>query len=286
MIDWHYPIAVFVSLALVPGCLAAGAVPAPAPVTGTWMGEFKGESKVQLQLRVGSTSDQLGQRFPLVSLRGLTHPQVVSSTPVQFELVRDAGTVAFEGTFREGRGSGLFTFTPSAVFVEDMAALGFRDLSSRQLLTMAVIDVTREYVRELKALGYDRLSTDQLISLRIFQVTREFVNAMRSRGYDRLQPDQLVQLRIFHVTPEFIEALRSLGYSRLPTDQLVQMRIFNVTPDFIREMRTLGYEQLSVDQLVQMRTFKIDPDLIRGLQKQGYRHPSVGDLVHLRIFGG
>lgn len=187
-----------VGLALSLGALPQRADSTPAPITGTWTGQFKGDDEIQLNLdlRMNGQSNQMGQTVPLTALHGLPRRQALAA-PVQFELARDAGTVAFEGTFQDGKGGGSFTFTPRSGFVEEMAALGFRDLSSSQILTMAMLDVSREYARELKALGYDRLSTQQLISMRIFQVTRDYVTAMRSQGYTRLQPEQLVQLRIF-----------------------------------------------------------------------------------------
>jgi len=272
-------------LTLLVSAFPARAASAPAPITGTWTGELRGENEVHLNLQMKGQSGWTGQSLPLSSLRGLTRQQATNGASVRFELVRDAGTVAFEGAFKDEKGSGTFTFTPSGAFVDDMATLGFRNLSPEQLLTMEMVDVSRKYAREMKALGYDQLSTKQLISMRIFQVTPDFANAFRSLGYDRLQPDQLVSLRIFNVTPDFIRELEARGYEHLPVDQLTNLRIFKVTPSFIDELRSLGYERLPVSQLVNLRIFHVSPDLIRDLQKQGYRRLSADDLVHYRIFG-
>jgi hypothetical protein len=272
-------------LTLLLSAFPARAATGPAPITGTWTGEFKGENEVQLNLQMKGQSGWSGQSLSLSSLRGLTRQQGANGASVRFELVRDAGTVAFEGAFKDEKGSGAFTFTPSGAFVDDMAALGFRGLSPEQLLTMEMVDVSRGYAREMKALGYDQLSTNQLISMRIFQVTPDFVNAFRSLGYDRLQPDQLVNLRIFKVTPDFIRELEARGYEHLPVNELTNLRIFKVTPGFIDDLRSLGYERLPVSQLVNLRIFHVSPDLIRDLQKQGFRRLSADDLVHYRIFG-
>ena len=191
MINGSQLISALAILTLLLSAFPARAASAPAPITGTWKGEFKGENEVQLNLQMKSQSGWTGQSLPLSALRGLTSQQATNGARIHFDLVRDAGAVAFEGAFKDGKGSGAFTFTPSAAFVDDMAALGFRNLSPEQLLTMEMVDVSRGYAREMKALGYDRLSTKQLISMRIFQVTPDFVNAFRSLGYDRLQPDQL-----------------------------------------------------------------------------------------------
>jgi hypothetical protein len=44
-----------------------------------------------------------------------------SGTNVQFQLKRDAGTFNFEGWFKDGNGSGHFTFTPSSAFASELA---------------------------------------------------------------------------------------------------------------------------------------------------------------------
>jgi hypothetical protein len=40
-------------------------------------------------------------------------------------LKRDAGTFSFEGWFKEGIGSGHFTFSPSSSFANELARQGF-----------------------------------------------------------------------------------------------------------------------------------------------------------------
>ena len=39
---------------------------------------------------------------------------------------REAGTLSFDGSFRDGRGAGLFTFGPREAYANEMRSLGFR----------------------------------------------------------------------------------------------------------------------------------------------------------------
>ncbi len=75
----------------------------------------------------------------LAQLRG-------SASDVSFRLVRDAGTLSFDGDFRDGRGTGFFSFTAAAGYVSTMANLGYAGLSAERLFLFATQDVTTAYV--------------------------------------------------------------------------------------------------------------------------------------------
>ena len=71
---------------------------------------------------------------------------------------REAGTLAFEGSFRDGRGAGLFTFAPRAAYTAEMRSLGFNDdLDLWRRYQLAVHDVGPRYIRDLKTEGFDKL---------------------------------------------------------------------------------------------------------------------------------
>src|SRR3984893_2683486 len=88
-----------------------------------WLIEFRtGEEKVEMTLRYNRAhKNDSGWGFSSHSfqispdqLLGLTRAQAMSSgTHVQFQLKRDAGSFNFDGWFKEGNGSGHFTFSPS-----------------------------------------------------------------------------------------------------------------------------------------------------------------------------
>jgi hypothetical protein len=294
MIDPGHCFSLLAAAMLLLCAIPASADPAPPTITNTWTAELEGDGTLQLNLQREGGRGWHGQRIPLSSLRGLPREQALARATVRFELVRDAGTIVFDGTFQGGRGRGTFALTPSAAFLSDMAAHGYSGLSPGQLLFMTVVDVNRDYVRELERLGYtrlptqqliQRLSTEQLMQLRSHKVTPGFIRELRTLRYGRLTADQLVIMRDHGVTPGFIRELRALGYDRPTVDQLVIMRDHKVTPDFIRELQALGYDRLTVDQLVIMRDHKVTPGFIRELQALGYDRPTVDQLVTMRDHG-
>jgi hypothetical protein len=286
-------------------------------ITGQWLIDGRPvDGKIQLTLQGNRGSFghfSSSSTLPLDQLRGLSRGQMDSAgTNVKFEIVRDAGTFACEGYFKNGNGSGAFTFTPNQGFISGMQSLGYDGLSKEKVFAMALHDVTLSYARDLRGLGLDRVSSDQLIAMRIHRVAIEYVKAMKSLGYGELSPDNLVAMRIHDVSAEFAGELKTLGFN-CSIDQMVAMRIHGVTPQFAKEMKALGYDSISpdqmvamrihgagsdfvkevkslgysptVDQLVAMRIHEVTPDYIRSLQAHGMKDLTVDQLVSLRIHG-
>lgn len=303
-------------------CLAATA--AFAGVEGAWTASVEPNrtDRMHMQMIHGRTSN-MGMTMRISAFDGLSPAQIHASamTPVAFRLVREAGTGTFEGTFRNGRGAGQFTFTPNAAYLSTLRSLGLdpdrpgkrRRARSQdeQLFALAIHDVSTEFIRAMRALGIDG-TLDQFIAMRIFDVTPEFVREMRSLGYDigteeligarihKVTPDYIRQMRaagrnlsfddlqssrIHGATPEFAEEMRRLGYGSLGHDDLISFRIHRVTPEFIRELRDLGYDDVSANDLVSMRIHRVTPQFIRELEKAGYKGIPIRKLVSMKIHG-
>src|SRR5215475_15568973 len=164
------------------------------PMTGEWILEMRsGTDMVYLSIhrrseRGGNFSSSSDIRAD--SIKGLSEAQASSSgSPVSFQVVRDAGTLNCEGWFKQGKGSGTFTFVPNPRFAAEMVSLGYEQLSDEKLFSMAVHDINLQFVRDLKALGYDRLTSDNLFAMRIHGAGPEFIRAIKAEGYDQVPVD-------------------------------------------------------------------------------------------------
>jgi len=300
------------------------AASALASLDAAWTASVDDEKpdRIYFNITHGKHFNNMGSTFRLSAFTGLSAAQVSAATmtPVQFAMNREAGTIAFEGTFRKGKGAGQIEFTPnpafpdavrrlgvefdlgedrrhrerdedewlfmlalndvSTTFIRAMQAEGYK-VSLEKYLTMRIFDITPEYIREMRSLGFKNISADELVSSRIHKVTPEYVRATRAAGWN-LTLDQLQASRIHKATPEFHEEMRKLGYN-LDFDDLVSFRIHRVTPEFIAELRKLGYDKLSADQLVAMRIHRVTPEFIRELEAAGYKNVPVEKLVAMRI---
>ena len=176
--------------------LACGAVylalaQSSSPITGQWtVGGPVVQDKVQFTIRRTTVNSNMSSStaVPLSQLRGLSRAQLDSSGSVaRFELVRDAGTLRFEGYLQNGGGGGTFTFSPNPSFAGEMRALGYSGFSDEKQFAMAVHDVSAAYVRDMNALGIRPESTDQLITMRIHNVTVDYVRELKDLGYSEPQ---------------------------------------------------------------------------------------------------
>ena len=295
-----------------------------AQIDGAWTASRneKHPDRIYFSITRGM-NHQNGMSHKLSSFTGLSAAQVdaATMTPVTFEMRREAGTVAFEGTFRGGKGAGQFTFAPnrayldtirgmgieptlekrhrkpkdeaetlftlavhdvSTAFIKSMIAEGFR-VTLEEYLSMRIFDITPEYIREMRSL-FGELSHDDLVSSKIHKVTPEYVREMRAAGQD-LSFDEYQSSRIHGATPEFAEEMRKLGYGNLDHDDLVTFRIHRVTPEFITELRKLGYDKIPADDLVSMRIHRVTPEFIKELEAAGYVKVPVEKLIDMRIHG-
>jgi len=261
---------------------------ANAELHGTWTVDHSWKSDAgTIQLNLNRPHHQFGSSFPIAALSGLTAADVDSQGDVKFELRREAGTIAFEGSFLHGQGAGHFVFTPSTSYAASLRAIGVRsddDLDDDKLMSLALHDVSTDFIRVMRAQGYDE-PLDHYVSMRIFRVTPELVTELRSLGYDHLSFDHLIASRIHKVTPDYIRATRAAGYPNLSMDQLVATRIHGATPEFQQKMANLGYTHLEYDDLIAFRIHGVSPEFVGALRDLGYKSVAADDLVAMRIHG-
>jgi beta-lactamase regulating signal transducer with metallopeptidase domain len=157
-------------------------------------------------------------------------------------------------------------------------------LTPERLIAFRIHGVTPEFVEEVKAMGFRDVTADQLVAMRIHGVTPAFARAMKAEGFDA-DLDQLIAFRIHGVSPEFLSDMRALGLTRLSAETATGFRIHGVTPGFVREIHDLGYPSVSAEQLIAMRIHGVTPDYIRAMNRRFNEKLSVSDLVDARIHG-
>lgn len=269
------------------GSLLTAAAQTASPINGLWT--IFGppiDGKVQLTLESNGRSSHFhsSSSVPLDQLRGLTRAQFdAPAAAVRFEIARDAGTFHFEGSFKNGNGSGDFTFSPNAAFASEMQSMGYGSVPADNAFAMALHDVRLSFARDLRSLGIDPVSSDQLIAMRIHGVSIDYIRELQSLGYAGLSPDKLIAMRIHGVSAAFAREMKDLGYTASP-DQMVALCIHGVDAPFVKQVQALGYAP-TLDQLVALRIHGVTPEFIRNLQSRGMKNLTVDQMVSLRIHG-
>ncbi|HEY2323492.1 MAG TPA: hypothetical protein VGJ82_11585 [Thermoanaerobaculia bacterium] len=248
----------------------------------------------RIQLNMNREHSNWGQDFKISAFEGLSRAQITSASdaPVKFALRRDAGTISFDGSFRDGEGAGHFTFTPNETYLGTLRSMhiSLDDDSERgrtegeELYRLTMFDVSLDFIRQMRELGYE-VGVRDLVRFRIHGVSPEMVRELRSLGLDHVPAEDLVRMRIHGATPEFIRAMADSGYRNLTTESLVRFRIHGVTPEFVRDIAALGYRDVPGDDLVRMRIHGVTPEFIRDVESAGYRNVPVEKLIQMKIHG-
>ncbi len=153
-------------------------------VRGTWMSrmvDHNGQIQLTMQINDNWTSS-FG--ISVTEFKGLNvHTMDGTAADVDFSLGREAGTVSFHGTFRDGKGSGFFTFQENDQFTRDLMKLGFAKPDDEDEFSLALHGVSISYIKQLVDLHYTHLTIDDLVSMSIHEVTPEYIKGLNSSGY-------------------------------------------------------------------------------------------------------
>ncbi|HEY2847415.1 MAG TPA: hypothetical protein VGI80_06305 [Pyrinomonadaceae bacterium] len=260
--------------------------------------DTKGRINVQFETRrSGNSHNSIGQDYSLAEL-ALTESQIQNGK-VSFRLSREAGTVDAEGSFTDGRGSGIFTFTPNMGFVSAMRSRGFdfeqpqrsikfnsedndRTTVEERLLSAALLNVTTALADDLNSANFGKLDADDLFKAAIFHVDSKFMSEMKNTGFPNLKFDDLVKARIFKIDADYVRQVHDMGLGINDFEGLVKYRIFKVTPDFLAELKNAGLTNINDEEVIKCRIFKIDGDFVRKARSAD-PNATVEDMVRMKI---
>lgn len=286
---------VLFSLALIVVVIGKYVIVAQTGVTGEWTASVstRDAGKIQLNLERQTSRggrNQHGNSYSVEDLQGLTREQARNGG-VSFRLVREAGTVDFQGTFTNGNGAGTFRFSPNSSFIDAMRSRGFdfekqsgrgQNSIDDRLFTAALVNVTTALADDLRAANFGDLTVEDLFKAAIFKVDGKFIAEMKSTGFPNLGMEELVKARIFKIDADYVRQVREMGFANEDFEGLVKFRIFKVTPEFLGEIKAEGFGNLSAEEIVKFHIFKLDRDFIREAKAEE-PNITVEGLVQRRI---
>src|SRR5215813_2473062 len=266
--------------------------PSPAvqqTITGDWTAKVKQTDRgAVLWLSLNQSSDgrrgrnQMSSDFPLDAFTGL-NPNANSN--VQFTLQREAGTIFFEGLFKDGKGVGEFRFTQNDGFIATMQNLGYDNLTAEKLFSMVALDIGTSYINELKSLGYDKLPLDQLFGLRALGVTAAFAREAQDWGFGKLSANDLIEIKAMGITPDYIRSMKSLGFEDLSLRKLIELKAMGINEDYVKELRAVGYENIPVNKLIELKAMGINADYVKKMRDLGLKNVSMDELIQIKATG-
>ncbi|HSG28444.1 MAG TPA: hypothetical protein VLA34_08180 [Candidatus Krumholzibacterium sp.] len=229
------------------------------------------------------------------------------------KIEREAGLLSLDGEFRDSKGMGFFSFTPSDDFedyldredigraddeemlhlfladvdreyVEGLQKLGY-DPSLNDLVALSIHGVDAEYIKEIKEdLGFRRMSLDDLLAFKIHGISKEYISELKEIGLDDLSEDEVLSMKIHGISADYVKEMQDAGFD-MPADELLSFKIHGVTPEFAEKMNDLTGERLGHSELLQMKIHGVTPDYIDAMRKAGFEDVPVSKLVQFRIHG-
>lgn len=111
----------------------------------------------------------------------------------------------------------------SGDFIEEMASVGYTNLTVSQLVRLREGDVTAEYVRSLSAVGLAHLTVEELWRLGINEVKPAYIQAIRNAGYTQFKAKDFALLAEHDISPADINKLRAAGYNNLSVWNIIRL---------------------------------------------------------------
>ena len=221
------------------------------------------------------------------ALHGLSASQLADAYrgPIHFTLVRDAGTITFDGQAAGGEGVGTYSFVANPSYATNLASRGHGRPSESEQFELALFDVGYPFLDELRTQRYPTATVGELVKMGHHGVDAEFVHDMGALHYQLGTVAVLTTFRDHGVDPEFIRDLQKAGYSNIAPDELLTLRDHGVDGHFIGDLARVGFAKPSTDELLTARDHGVSASFVDGIKRAGYSGFSLADFVRLRDHG-
>jgi hypothetical protein len=244
---------------------------------------------VELSFKDRDGDDRGGTSFSVEpnALHGLTADQLDDSYSgaIRFTLVRDAGTITFDGKASGGEGNGSYAFTPTAAYASNLAERGIGRPTETEQFQLALHDVGYPLLDELRTQRYPTPSIAELVRMGMHGVDTEYVHDMGALHYQLGTVAVLIKFRDHGVDPDFVNELRKAGYTTLAPGELLKLKDHGVDGDFVDDLTRVGFTGLTPAELLLARDHGVSASFIAGIRRAGYTGFSIAEYVRLRDHG-
>lgn len=246
-------------------------------VHGTWALERNGYQH-RWQLRLSSDGDEHTMQWQE------TLPMDAAPASKTFSIRREAGTFDFTGTVSSDGGSGQFTFTPSAAFVNGLESRNVHPQSVHDIMSAASVDLTLAYIDSIGAAGYPNLGFEKLIAFRAVGATPSSIADLRS-VLGRLSADDVVSTSALHVTRAYVDELHSMGVDPVTAERAVTFKALHIDKAYIAELARMGYAHMDPQDIVSFKAMHIDAAYLQHLRAHGLKNLTAQQVIEMKATG-
>lgn len=170
-------------------------------------------------------------------------------------------------------------------YIDEMASVGYKNLSVEELIRLKAVGVTAEYVKALRSFGFDNLTVRELVNLRAVGITTKYIEEIRNAGYKELSVRELSNLKALDVSGEFINKFRNAGYNDLSVRDLTNLKASDMTLEYIETMNSLGFGKLTLKELTNLKFNGVTPEFVRLARSRLGNDLTLKQIVGLKNAG-
>lgn len=167
-------------------------------------------------------------------------------------------------------------------YIGSLAALGYKDLGSEELISMKGVGITPEYIRTWQAAGYKDIPASDLVALKGQEITPEYLRSFASAGFPTVSVHKAMPLKAMGITAEYIKGFRDMGYSDVSLDDVIGLKSQNTTPAMVKEYSDLGFGKVNLHDVVAARATGTTPKFILEMKDKGHNLKSLQKYITLK----
>jgi beta-lactamase regulating signal transducer with metallopeptidase domain len=168
-------------------------------------------------------------------------------------------------------------------YIEDLQAVGVKDLNVDDLIALKIQGVTPDYIRQMRAAGLNP-TVRELIGMKIQGVTPEYIQKVRTTWPEATIRD-VISLKIQGVDASDTAEYRRLGLDDLSLRRLVELKIQGVTPDYIRSLQAAGFHDMKTRDYISAKIQGVDSEFIQKVRSHGFKDLTLRQLIALKTAG-
>jgi hypothetical protein len=256
-------------------------IPVARPDSNNFKGKWTASiDKDSLYFKIQNGSGNVQSNYLFLLKEFSSHPLKSKA----FKVVRDAGTMYFEGNFKANTGEGSLLFSPDPNFNTSLMAIGFPRFEEPELLVLYLADMTSERARELRRSGY-ALSKNQLLALASFKVDPDYIQSWSKYGYPKLSYDEVIGLRAVGVSQAYANTFSALGYKELSANYLIKLKSMGISTDYVKTFHAVGFKSIPLGELIEAKSLGLTPGDVSKMQKDGHGYTSLAQYCQLKVQG-
>lgn len=255
---------------------------------GDWFATIKGNS-IEINFK-SNGRDNSSSKFLLSEISTLPRDK-----KGDFNLVREAGTISFNGKFEGDKGMGTYKFISNKDYSNAMQKEGISVTEDEDLMVFFMINVKVSYVQMLKKNGYNNLDKDQIIPLAALDVNETYIASIK-KVIPEIDLDNLVPFKSLGIDKAFIEEIRNAGYKDISPDNIIALKSQGIDSKYINDFRSStknsnnaknnetaseSYDESEGDILA-FKSLNISKAYIDSFKEVGCTNLSNSDLIALK----